>query len=56
MKSLGLSQVFMFLVMLITFTGCDVVVGIFEAGMWVGIILVILIVFLVIWLIRKFMR
>lgn len=56
MKSLGLSQLFMFLLMLLTVTGCDVVVGIFEAGMWVGIILVILIVFLVIWLIRKFMR
>lgn len=56
MKSLGLPQLFMFLLMLLTVTGCDVVVGIFEAGMWVGIILVILIVFLVIWLIRKFMR
>ncbi len=55
MKRLGLPQVFIFLIMLVTFTGCDVIMDIFEAGIWVGIILVILVVFLVIWLIRKFM-
>jgi uncharacterized membrane protein YkvI len=56
MKKLNLAQVFLFVLMLLTFTGCDVILDIFEAGMWVGVIIVILIIFVVIWLVRKFMR
>lgn len=55
MKSLNPSQIIVFLLMTLALTGCDVVVGIFEAGVWVGIIIVLLIIFLVIWLIRKFL-
>lgn len=53
MKSLNLTQLVLFLLMLVTFTGCDIVVGIFEAGVWVGVIIVVLIIALVIWLIKK---
>jgi hypothetical protein len=35
------------------FTGCSVIGDIFEMGIWVGIILVILVVVLVIWIIKK---
>ena len=35
-------------------TGMDVIGDIFEAGLWVGVILVVLVIVLVIWLIRKF--
>ncbi|HYH56836.1 MAG TPA: hypothetical protein VD772_09510 [Anseongella sp.] len=34
-------------------TGCDLVVDIFQAGVWVGVILVIVVIVLVIWLLRK---
>lgn len=33
--------------------GCDIVQGIFELGVWVGAIMVILIIVVVIWLIKK---
>jgi hypothetical protein len=43
------------LVLLMPFliTGCEVVGDIFKAGMWVGIIGIALVVFLVLWIIRK---
>ena len=34
-------------------TGCEVVEGIFKAGFWSAIIIVVLIVALVFWLIRR---
>lgn len=34
-------------------TGCDVIVGIFEAGFWTGIVLVILVVLLIVYLWRR---
>ncbi|HET7897743.1 MAG TPA: phosphatidate cytidylyltransferase [Flavisolibacter sp.] len=34
-------------------TSCEVVGGIFKAGVWVGIIIVILVVALILWLIRR---
>lgn len=53
MKSLNLSQILLFLFIALTFTGCDVILDIFEAGVWVGIIIVILVIALLIWLIKK---
>ena len=37
----------------ITLTSCDAIGGIFKAGMWVGVIVVIGIVALVLWLLGK---
>lgn len=34
-------------------TGCSVIEGIFKAGVWTGIIVVVLVVALIIWLIAK---
>ncbi len=34
-------------------SGCEVVEGIFKAGFWTAIIIIVLIVALVFWLIRK---
>ncbi len=36
-------------------TGCSVIEGIFKAGLWSGIIFVVVIVALLIWLITRFM-
>lgn len=48
----------MTLLVLLTFTlsSCELVGDIFEAGMWVGIILVVLIIMLIAWLLRKIRR
>jgi hypothetical protein len=42
------------LLMLTLLGGCEVVGGIFKAGMWSGIIIVIVIVVAIIWLIGRF--
>lgn len=36
-----------------TLTSCELVEGIFKAGMWTGVIIVVIILALVIWLISK---
>ena len=36
------------------FTSCEVVEGIFKVGFWAGIIVVVLIIAIIIWLIKKF--
>ena len=34
-------------------SSCDAIAGIFKAGMWVGVIVVVVVIALVLWLIRK---
>jgi hypothetical protein len=41
------------LVTAISLTGCEVIEGIFKAGVWVGVIIVVVIIALIFWLIRK---
>lgn len=36
--------------------GCDMIVDIFSAGFWVGIVIAVLVVALIIWLIVKGMK
>lgn len=36
-----------------TLTSCDLVTGIFEAGVWSGVIIVVIVLALIIWLISK---
>ncbi len=36
-----------------TLTSCEVIGDIFKAGVWVGVIIVVLVIALVIWLIKK---
>lgn len=37
-------------------TSCEVIGDIFQAGIWVGIILVVAVVLLIIWLVGRFRR
>jgi hypothetical protein len=37
----------------VTLTGCDLIVDIFQAGVWVGVILVILVIGLIVWMVSK---
>lgn len=50
-----LNKITLLAVMLIPFvvTGCEVIGDIFEAGIWVGVIGVVLLVALVVWIIGK---
>lgn len=45
-----------FFLCLTLFSGCELIAGIFEAGVWTGVALVALIVVLVIYLITKLIR
>lgn len=42
-----------FLAMAMTLTSCEVIGGIFKAGVWVGIIVVVAVVGLILWLVGK---
>jgi hypothetical protein len=53
MKNYTLRSLGLLILSLFVFSGCSVIGDIFEMGMWAGIILVILVVVLVIWIIRK---
>jgi hypothetical protein len=53
MKSNHLLTVLTFILFLTLFSGCSVIGDIFEAGIWVGVIVVILVVALIIWIFSK---
>ncbi len=55
MKNFIFFRVSIFLLILVSFTSCEIVGGIFEAGVWVGMIIVVLVLAGIFWLIRKFM-
>ena len=46
-------QAFVFLALMISMTGCSVVGDIFEAGLWVGVIMVVLVVVFIFWILKK---
>ncbi|MCW3113603.1 MAG: hypothetical protein JWR18_1999 [Segetibacter sp.] len=50
-KNLSLATILALSVML--FSSCEAIGGIFKAGMWAGVIVVIIIVAIVLWLIGK---
>jgi hypothetical protein len=37
----------------VTLTGCEVIGDIFKAGVWVGVVLVLLVIGIVVWLVTK---
>ncbi len=53
MKNLNNGVLIIVLLLPFLLTGCEIVGDIFKFGMWVGIIGVALLVFLVLWIIRK---
>ncbi|HEV7349710.1 hypothetical protein [Telluribacter sp.] len=36
----------------LSLTSCEIIGGIFEAGMWVGLVLVVLVIGVIIWIFR----
>ncbi|MBW3544326.1 MAG: hypothetical protein KY428_01805 [Bacteroidetes bacterium] len=45
--------IFSLLFLLFSITGCDVIAGIFKAGFWVGIVMVIIVVLVVLYIVNK---
>jgi len=54
MKKFLLPNALIIAVLSLSLSGCSVVGDIFQAGMWVGIIGIALLVLLVLWIFRKF--
>jgi len=53
MKRIGLLATILSTITLLS--SCEVIGGIFKAGIWSGIIIVVIVIALIIWLISKFM-
>ncbi len=53
MKTINFFYVSLLAFMMTGLSGCDLVGDIFEAGAWVGIIIVVLVIVLIGWIIRK---
>jgi hypothetical protein len=53
MKKINLPVLAALAMIMFTATSCEAIAGIFKAGMWTGIIVVVLIIVLVIWLIGR---
>jgi len=53
MKNLS-SLLLMSLLFLLTFSSCEVIGGIFKAGVWVGILAVVFVIAIIIWLVSRF--
>jgi hypothetical protein len=47
------ARLFLLLLLAVSASGCEVIAGIFKAGVWVGAIVVVLIVVLVLWIVGK---
>jgi hypothetical protein len=53
MKKINLPFILGAMTLVLTLESCEAIAGIFKAGMWVGIVIVVVIVALVLWLIGK---
>ncbi len=53
MKKINLSFILAAVTLMLTLESCAAIGGIFKAGIWVGIVIVVIVVALIIWLIGK---
>lgn len=57
MKNMNkITAVLLLVISMFLFQGCDVIFGIFEAGLWVGVIISVIFLVLVIWLAVKILK
>lgn len=47
------ARLFLVLLLLVPLGGCELVEGIFKAGVWVGVILAAVVVIGIMWMVRK---
>lgn len=48
------TNLYLFTLATLVLTGCEVIGGIFKAGVWSGVIVVAIVIALLIWIISKF--
>lgn len=53
MKSLSSYFSLLIIILSLSLTGCELVGDIFEAGMWTAVIIIVLVIVLVMWIVRK---
>jgi uncharacterized membrane protein len=53
MRSYAMNGMLFLLLLAASLTSCRVVGGIFKAGMWVGIIVLLIVIALIFWIFRK---
>jgi hypothetical protein len=53
MRSYAINGILFLLLLAVSLTGCRVVGGIFKAGMWIGIIGLVLVIALIFYIFRK---
>jgi hypothetical protein len=53
MKNIQAFFSLVFILLLVTMSGCEVIGDIFQAGMWTAVIIIVIVVVLILWLIRK---
>ena len=53
LQSKNISILFIAFFLLTTLSSCEAIAGIFKAGIWTGIIVVVLVVGLILWLIGR---
>ncbi|MBC3540967.1 hypothetical protein ACFSC6_06870 [Rufibacter sediminis] len=44
------------LLITVTLSSCEMIGDIFKAGMWTAVIIIVLVIFLIMWLLRKIRR
>lgn len=44
------------LVVMVTLSSCEVVGGIFEAGFWTAVVLIVIVIGIIIWVLNRFRR
>ncbi|WP_205500243.1 hypothetical protein [Rufibacter psychrotolerans] len=56
MKNLQAYFFSLMLVLTLSLSSCDVIGGIFKAGMWTAVIIIVIVVLLILWLLRRIRR
>lgn len=53
MKYLGTKSLILLFVLITTLSSCEAIASIFKAGVWVGVLIVVVIIGIILWLIGK---
>jgi len=56
MKNMNIYAIVVLFSLIITFSSCAAIAGIFKAGVWTGIIFVVVIIAIIIWIISRMTR
>lgn len=55
MKNINANSLWIAFILMLSLSSCDLAGDIFEAGAWTAIIMLVLVIAIIIWIVRKFM-